>query len=667
MSERDSSFAAICAGLLVLLSACSGGERATPTPAPAAFDPSYLDQGSDPCTDFYQFACGTWIAQHPIQPGYDVERYIDGDFRDDIYFYQLVEAMTSDDPNLTSAQHYYNTCVATNARSSAPAGTLGAQITAIKAMSSLADLPSTLGRLHASGVAALFYLYPQIDAGNSTQYTLVFGDYGWSLPAPESYQDPTLAAAYRMHMTALALAAESAAVNVSLDPQAVFDFESAIASADDESTDPVSRYNPTDTTQLALQLPGFDWAAYIAALGFGNATRVDSIDPSFLPKLAALLAATPFETLQQYLEWRVLETDASSVDQPLAGEEFFFHRTVLRGQQPQAADTDYDCLIATRNQFGFSLARHFVDSFVPSDLKPAASDLADSLRAAMSANFAQVSWLDDATRAAAMQKFELLLPKVGYPEAWPTDTINIGANDAFLDMWLELTKQAWSSAAAQLVAPVDRSLFWASPEITNAFYSPARNDITIPVAVLQDPFFRQDRPAAFNFGALGSVIGHELTHGFDSNGRHYDGTGTLADWWTDSAATEFEQRTQCLVDQYNGYEALPGLNIDGAATLNENIADLGGLKLSYAAFEAQAKRGSAMGGFTPEAQFFLSFAQLWCSNSSDDTLRNQIATDPHSPAKFRVNGVVRNLPEFARAFSCPAGSPLAPPNRCEIW
>jgi putative endopeptidase len=654
-----------CAALLALCSACGNADR--DADAPLAFDDSFLDTSVDPCTDFYQFACGTWIAQHPAPAGYEVLRFEDGDYRDDIYFSQLVEAMSSDDARLRDAQSYYANCLSAPLAGSAPANALHTQLASIAAMTSMADLPVTLANLQTSNVHALMEVNPEIDPGDPTRYSLDIFDDGWSLPTVSAYADAGLAAAYQAHMTALLSAATSADVNLTLDTQAVFDFERSVVLGASTTTDPVAEYNPTDAATLATTLPGFDWAAYFAQLGFGSVAQANLSDPNYVGSLATLLASVPFDTVKQYLEWRVLEADANFIDEPLIDEEFHFHRTVLQGQAPSSGDTQFYCLLGARDAFGFAFAQHFVESFVPSTLKPSASALVDAVRSAMRSNFAQVSWLDDATRAAALQKLDLLLPKVGYPDTWPTDQVGLLSNSSYLDQAIRVRQHAQDLAVARLASPVDRTEFWASPEITNAFYSPARNDITIPVAVLQDPFFNPNRPAAFNFGVLGQVVGHELTHGFDSNGRHFDGIGTLTDWWTASVATEFDHRTQCLVDQFSSYEALPGENVNGQVTLNENIADLGGLKLAYAAFMAEPTRGKGSPSYSVEQQFFLSYAQGWCSSVSDQAAAELLATDVHSPPKFRVNGVVRNIPAFGQAFSCPANAPLAPVNACEVW
>jgi predicted metalloendopeptidase len=282
-------------------------------------------------------------------------------------------------------------------------------------------------------------------------------------------------------------------------------------------------------------------------------------------------------------------------------------------------------------------------------------------------NLAQVSWLDEPTRAQAQAKLELLLAKVGYPERWPDDTLELDSNQTFLEQRISVAHSYAQETVNELTRNVDRAEFWASPEITNAFYTDARNDITIPVSVLADPFFAEDRPPEFNFGILGNVVGHELTHGFDSRGRHFDGQGALVDWWSEATAAEFDRRSQCLVDQFDSYEALPGVNVDGKATLDENIADLGGLILSFAAFRAQPKHATAASPFSAEQQFFIAHAQAWCATESEGISARLLASDPHAPHKFRINGSLRNLPEFAEAFACSPGSALAPVARCQLW
>lgn len=663
MKRSSTRFWLFCSWLLVL-SGCSSSDDGAAEPAPSSYDESFLDTSAEPCTDFYQFACGTWLAQHAPMPGYTDSRVSRGDERNSVYFRSLVEAMSSSDPTLRPAQTYYKSCLRAHNAASVRSEPLQRTLMDIAALDSLEHLPPLLASLHGAGVRALFRPALDIDAGDPTHYTLSITESGWSLPARASYDDDQLAAAYRTHMANLASAVQPS-FTLSLDAQAVFAFERAIARAGTDDTDPVARYNPVAADALAAALPSFDWTAYFTQRGF-SAEHVNLYEPKALPALAELFANAPLTTLKQYLSWRTLEAYADALDESTIGEEFAFHRGVVDGAQQKPSD-EYACFLEVRGVFGFVLAHHFVDNFVSSTVKPRASALVGQLQSAMRDNLAKVSWLDEPTRARAQSKLDLLLPKVGYPEPWPNDPRVLDASTSYLEQTLALARLSAESVASTLPKSVDRTQFWISPDITNAFYSDDRNDITIPISVLSDPFYRQDRPAEFNFGVLGSVVGHELTHAFDSRGRHFDGRGALVDWWSEDTAAEFEHRAQCLVDQFNAYEALPGLNVDGQATLDENIADLGGLVVSFAAYRAQAKHGASRGSFSPEQQFFLAYAQVWCETASDGIAARQIATDPHAPNRFRVNGSMRNLPEFAEAFACPSGSALAATDRCQLW
>jgi len=653
-------------GCLLTLAGCSAepADSEHSEPPLAAYDPSYLDTTAEPCTDFYQFACGTWLAQHTPDPGYTNSRLGVSDERNSVYFRSRVEAMSSQDPSLLVAQNYYRSCLRAHPATASTAPPLRLLLAEVTALGSLADLPVLLADLHEIGVLALFRAETDIDVGDPSHHTLEIAESGWSLPARASYDDSALSLAYQTHMASLAKAAASDFA-LDIDPEAVVEFEHAVARAGSDDRAPEARYNPANPAMLAAALPGFDWARYFELRGF-SVQYVNLYEPKALPALNALLSSAPLTSVKQYLTWRVLEAYASSISKPLIAEEFAFHRGVVDGAEQAPAD-EYDCFNSVREVFGFVLARGFVEAFVPNTLKPKASALVDQLERAMRENLARVSWLDEPTRVQAQAKLELLRAKVAYPEPWPETTLDLDSSQSYLEQRISLARIRARAERNALYQSVDRNEFWASPDITNAFYTDGRNDITIPVAILSDPFFREDRPPEFNFGILGSLVGHELTHAFDSRGRHFDGQGALVDWWSEPSAAEFEHRSQCLVDQFNGYEALPGLNVDGQATLDENIADLGGLIVSFAAFRALPKHATAASPFSAEQQFFLARAQAWCESASPGITARQLQSDPHAPNKFRINGSLRNLPEFAEAFACPAGSELAPTERCQIW
>jgi predicted metalloendopeptidase len=293
--------------------------------------------------------------------------------------------------------------------------------------------------------------------------------------------------------------------------------------------------------------------------------------------------------------------------------------------------------------------------------------LLGSIKQALGAELTTRAWLDGPTRDAAQAKLDKVRDKVGAPDAWPAPpTIFLSGGDY---QWQVLEVSRWKAQRnlASLAEPIDRDAWSTPPCVTTAFYSPGKNEMVFPAAILQTPQFAVGRPDAINYGTIGSIMGHELTHGFDDYGRQFDGDGKLANWWTPEAASAFVSRATCLADQYSTYEPLPGIGIDGQATLGENIADLGGLRLAYAAYKARGSKDPFSGSYTGDQQFFLAYAQMQCANFRDELVRSSIRSDEHSPPKFRVNGVVANLPEFAAAFACPAGSAMGPVDRCEVW
>jgi len=659
---------ALAPSLALALCGCSGEASDESTGLPVD-DTSYMHAATDPCSDFYDYACGAWIEQHPTSPGETSNRFSNGDGRESTYFWQLLQDMTGTDAGLAAERDYYASCLRARQSTNPIDGTLAEQLTLARSLTAKQQLPSVLAKLHSAGVSALFRASTEVDSGDPEHYVVTLSDAGYSLPLAASYADPTLAAKYQAHMSALF---ELAQLNVSNplvpDSAALFAFERAVAEATTDPVkrrDPVASYGPLSFEALGVALPGFDWNLYLSTRGVAPITHLVVRDNLVLPGLSQLLAATPLPILTQYLFWRVLEAHSWAVSLPLVSEEKAFHQGVVQGRA-EAPPDEWVCLSATRDQFGFELAQQYVARFVSPTLKPAVADLVLRIRTAMRNNFTNASWLDEATRARAQEKLTQLVANIAYPDPWPSNTRSALPNNAAFLARLLAFRQADAARDARAVGgTVTRDVFLLSPDTTNAVYSWQLNSITIPVSILQNPFYREDRPAAFDLGALGSVIGHELTHGFDDQGRHFDGSGKLENWWSDAAATEFERRTQCLVDQYSSYEPAPGVHLDGALTLGENVADLGGLKLALAAFE-QAPSKPAQ-GFSAEQQFFLAYAQMHCSSQSAEAATLSAATDPHSPDAFRVNGVVRNLPEFASAFSCTPGAALAPQERCQVW
>jgi endothelin-converting enzyme/putative endopeptidase len=665
---------------LVALAAGAACETYHPLPNQPGVEDVAIDWTASPCDDFYQFACGNWAYWHPIAADNASARRVSNVQADQTRaLYQIVvddgfNGVThADDVYAAQIGDFFTSCwLQPNVRSSPPLD-LSEQLSSIA--TSVPDLDVLLADLHRQGVPAGFSITFDRDPGQPARQIVHLGDGGIGMD-PSYYQDPTLAstlAAYRAHVDALVQAFASAVgTTVAVDGDAVLRIETALAAAslsDAQARDPHATYNLMTVAALEALTPHFNWEVYFAVGNVPAPADVNVVNPTFLTALDRQLQSTTDHDLGAYLTWRVLEAAAPAFGGAVAQAEFEFHDRQFLGRTAPLPD-DWRCFLDTASDLGFAVSRPFVAERFSASSRDAASRMLESIRGAMAATIATRGWLDDATRAAAAAKLAAVIAKVGYPDAWPS--LDGFSTDPFNDYFVNRTNLArfdWQRGVATLAAPADRGIWLLPPWITNAYYSPERNDIVFPAGILQPPFFDEARPAAANYGAIGSVMGHELTHGFDDQGRQYDGTGALVDWWTPAVADEFSRRTACLVQQFGAFEPLPGVHVDGSLTLGENLADVGGLKLAYAAFHAPdgGAGAGAPGFFTPDQQFFIAFAQDWCENDRPAYEADLLRTDPHAPARYRVNGSVANVPEFAAAFRCGAGAALAPANRCDVW
>ena len=653
----------------VLLAGC-GADASGPTVA--GIDESFLDHAVSPCTDFYQFACGTWINEHPTDKAAAVQRFYEGDGRTAYLLQKILEDDRNGMPYVlhsgsTTLGLYYGACMTLRSAPAIEHGSLDARLGEIGAASSLAELASVLGRLHADGVAAVFRFYTDTDPGNPARRLATFSAGGMSLPDRRYYFDATMSVLpqYEEHvrkMTALfptPLGIESAAV---------LSIETALAQAleaDDNTGDPIAAYNPLAFEAFTATSTAFPWTAYFSAAGFPPLTEVNVRHPAYLMKLDALFSTRSVAEIKSYLSWRVLEAYGDTMGRDFVAEEARFHEGVFLGDPTPTPDW-WACLQSTQWAFGFALSRPYVDVHFDDVQKTASSDMIASIKQAFRNQLRTRAWIDAATRQEAEAKLDKVTDKVGAPDVWPS-LPSIDAKGTYQSNTLGVARWSRQRVIGELSEPVNRSAWTVPPCTTNAFYDRSRNAIVFPAAILQTPLFAVGRAHALNYGAIGAVMGHELTHGFDAAGRKFDGDGKLRNWWTPATDQEFVRRTQCVADQFDSYEVLPGVHLDGQLTLGENIADVGGLKLAYAAYQANGANESFAGSFHSDAQFFLAYAQMWCANFRSEISRSRVRTDVHAHPKFRVNGAVTNLPEFAAAFGCAAGSPMAPKDRCEVW
>ena len=682
--KRSPCVAALAAALAV---AAGCDPYVTPQQQPGVEDVA-LDWSVNPCDDLYQFACGNWRYWHPIPPFNAAVSRINYAQRDQISaLYDIVVDDASgafghpDDHDAVKIGDFYASCREAAERIDSLPASLTNKLARIAVVNPVlnadarADFARAIAALQLDGVAVFFGRYVDRDPGDPTREVVHLGDGGRSMHR-SYYVEPALAsylAAYRSHI--LDLLHEVTALNnnptFGVSDDAIVRIETALAAAaldDDAQRDPHAVYNLTDVAALRAAVPSFDWDSYLDAAGLSGVTVVNVANPAMLPALEALFGSTSLSDMRSYLNWRVLEAAAPALGPGVAYEEFTFHDRLFLGAS-ELLPAYWACFVDTLNWLGFSVSRPFVAERFGVAQRDAAAAVMTSIRRAMADTIATRSWLDEPTRAAADAKLTAMMSNIGFPDVWPTaDDIAI-TRGPYLDNRSAITQARWRDAVARLTTPAPRGTWFAYPWITNAYYSPDQNTTVFPAGILQLPFFDAGRPAAANYGAIGSVMGHEVTHGFDDSGRQFDGDGRLRDWWTPAVADEFSRRASCVADVFDGFEAQPGLHVDGSLTLGENLADLGGLKLAHAAFHAAdgGDGAGAPGLFAPDQQFFIAYAQSWCGNQRPQYEAYQIGTDEHAPWRYRVNGSVANVPAFAAAFHCPSGAPLAPINRCDVW
>jgi putative endopeptidase len=642
----------------------------------SGLDLKAMDTAANPCQNFYQYACGAWRKNNPIPS--DQSRWS--------RFNELAERnLTIERGILERAGNpqigdFYAACMDEPAIERKGIQPIEPLLKHIDALSSKRDLAAEVVRLQNAGVRVFFNFRVSPDDKKSDTEIANVDQGGLGLPDRDYYlksdaRSVELRKQYEEHVHAMFALLAKAQGAQSTDPEAethaVMAVETELAKG---SMDRVSRRDPDKTyhkmtvDQLAQLSPDFEWKQYLSTIGIPPVDSLNVVSPDFVKALDPIIANTSLADLKTYLRWHVLSTAADLLPKAFEEEDFKFNDHILRGTREMPPRWKR-CVRVTDRALGEALGQEFVKAAFQGASKEKALQLVGEIEMEMRKDIDNATWMTPETKEQAFAKLRQVANKIGYPEKWKDySSVKVARDDYFGDSMRAADFERQRNFH-KIGKPVDKAEWGMTPPTVNAYYSPNMNNINFPAGILQPPFYNAKASDAVNYGGIGAVIGHELTHGFDDEGRKFDGAGNLRDWWTTADGKAFEGRADCIAKEYGGFSPVPGVNLNGKLTLGENAADNGGIHLAYLALMDSLSKHTTekLDGFTPPQQFFLGFAQIWCENSTEQSSRVQAATNPHSPGEFRTNGVVQNMPEFQEAFSCKAGDPMVSADPCRVW
>jgi predicted metalloendopeptidase len=653
-----------------------------PVAAGPAIDPANVDPTCKACDDFYQYATGGWMKTHSLPPG----RPRWGGFdelaqrnRDELH--TILDAATkatgapagSDTQKLGS---FYRACMDTDAIEKAGTTPIAPLLATIAAAHDVPSLAVAIAALQRDGAYGGIPLSARSDTKNSSRQiaNLSFG--GLGLPDRDYYfndgdRAAAIRTAYRAYVATQLQNFGADAAQAQREADGVIALESALAKATPKRADlrdPYKTYNPTPVAELAKLAPHVPWKAVFAAYSAPAFETVNVSVPTFLSAFDDALATMPLDAWKAYLRFQVADSFSGTLPKRFEDASFAFRSGVLLGVKEQLPRWQR-CTAATDAALRDVLGKAYVAAAFPPSAKKRTQELVDNLQATLHDDIGTLSWMSPQTKVRAREKLAALTKKIGYPDRWEDYTSLRVENAPYASDILAVRRWNGARVIARIGTATDRGRWTMSPPTVNAYYSPSNNEIVFPAGILGPPFFNATADDAVNYGAIGAVIGHEMTHGFDDQGRQFDAQGNLADWWTPADVAAFKTRAQCIVDEFNAFEPAPGAHENGRLVQGEAIADLGGLTIAYRAFERtpQAKAHTVLDGYTPEQRFFLAYAQVWRSIATEGFVRQIAATNEHPVEKYRVIGTLSNMPEFQAAFGCAASDAMVRKDRCQIW
>jgi putative endopeptidase len=644
-----------------------------------------MDTTCAPCQDFYRFANGGWVKRTSIP----ADRPMWGSFLEleDQNFAALklvledaaAKVTSTSDPNLHKLGLFYGTCMDSAHTEVAGLKPLASEFGSIAAIRDRAGVEVELAQLRRLQVDAGFLLHATPDAKRSDRTIAEIYQAGIGLPDRDYYLKPDSGSAairrqYVEHVGRMLRLAGADSAAAARSAEAIMTLETALARASMTRVarrDPEAVYHLTSTDALQRGVPSIGWNAYFQHIGVARPAEVNLAQPDYLKAFDSLLSRTPPSDWQAYLRWQLLAAAAPVLSSPFVNENFRFNSTVLQGvaqMQPRWRR----CLQITDNSMGEILGQAFVRKYFTPQAKARALEMVRNIQAELRSRLAALTWMSEATKAKAYQKLDAIVNKIGYPDHWRDYSALEVKSQPFILNLLAANVFATRRDLAKVDRPTDRTEWIMSPPTVNAYYNPPMNEVVFPAGILQPPFFDPAADDAANYGGMGSMIGHEITHGFDDEGRQFDAKGNLSGWWDSSDAREFKRRAEVLQRQASQFVAVDTLHANGKLTLGENIADLGGVLIAYGAYRrslAGKPEPAPIDGLSGDQRFFLAWAQVWRSNIRPEFARLLVAVDPHGPAVFRTNGPLSNIPAFARAFDCRPGDPMVRPEsqRVQIW
>ncbi len=661
-------------------------------------DEKAMNMSVNACTDFFEYACGGWNKNTPIpddQASWMRSFSVINEENEKMLRSVLEEYAAkppAGEPYSRALGDYYASCMDEPGIEKAGTKVVTKEFGAINAVQNKKQLVALVARYHQRQLRPFFTFSYQQDFKKSTEVVGSAEQGGIGLPDRDYYlkddaRSKEIRAKYQEHVVNMLTLAGLVGKKATDAAASVMKIETELAKASmtkEEKRDPEKLYHRIERAGLRAKAPAVDWDAYMAAIGFPALEAINVLQPEFFARVSEIFAsatgdkaaagsstAVSLAEIKHYLQWHYVRSQASRLPAKFVDEGFRF-KQVLTGAKKNLPRWRR-CYRAVDNAMGEALAQPFVKKTLGAEGKATTLAMIHAIESAMKTNLGTLAWMDGTTKEKAYEKLAMIANKIGYPDKWRNyDELAPSVSRAsYLENEERAERFEFKRQMAKVGKPLDRSEWYMTPPSVNAYYDPSMNEMVFPAGILQPPFFANKASLAVNYGGIGMVMGHELTHGFDDEGRKFDGHGNMSEWWAPKVEAEFTKKATCVEKQYDGFVAIDDLHVNGKLTLGENIADLGGAKLSYAALMTilSQHKVETSSKFTPEQQYFLGFAQSWCGNYRPEMMRLLVNTNPHSPPKFRVNGPLANLPEFAKAFSCKQGDAMVrpPQARCEIW